>query len=305
MRPHRRREEGDVTPRRGVLAAVDFSEGSRVALAFAARLATQMHAQLHVLHAVDPVLAALGGDDGQRFRSDVRQELQRHLSSITTTPVDASCCHVVDGLASTVIVNIAMRERANVVVLGTRGLSNLEWPALGSTLEDVLRRTSTSLIAVPPTWTPPQMGGADLSGTGPIIAGVNITCPALSGAVEACRLAASLETEAILLHVVPPPQTAPRWQALASAAADAQLDIARQDIEGATSLIRAQSPVRTTLVVEQGDVARVIARAASQHADGIVVLGRGNAPYPYGPPGSIVARTLILGGLPVLMHLVS
>ena len=159
-------------PPRRVMAAVDFSDGSRIALAFAARLAVQAGAQLHVLHAVDPALAAVSGVAGESFRAEVRQELERHLSAVTTLHVDASCCHVVDGLASDVIINVALRERADVVVLGTRGLSNGDWPALGSTLEDVLRRTGTSLIAVPPTWTPPQTAGADLAGTGPVIAGV-------------------------------------------------------------------------------------------------------------------------------------
>jgi hypothetical protein len=134
---------------------------------------------------------------------------------------------------------------------------------------------------------------------------VNVTCPALSGAVAACKLAAALKSDAILLHVVPPPQTPPRWHALAAAAATRQLEVTTQDIEGATAALRTKSPVRTTLVVEQGDVARVIARVARQHPNGLVVLGRGNAPYPYGPPGSVVARTLILGGLPVLMHIES
>jgi hypothetical protein len=32
------------------------------------------------------------------------------------------------------------------------------------------------------------------------------------------------------------------------------------------------------------------------------VLGRAGCPHSYGPPGSIVARTLLLGRVPVLMH---
>ena len=45
-------------PPRSILAAVDFSEPSRVALEFATRLANQCQATLHVLHVEDPLPAA-------------------------------------------------------------------------------------------------------------------------------------------------------------------------------------------------------------------------------------------------------
>jgi nucleotide-binding universal stress UspA family protein len=41
-----------------ILAPADFSDCSRVALAFAARLAQHCGAELHVLHAEPPLLAA-------------------------------------------------------------------------------------------------------------------------------------------------------------------------------------------------------------------------------------------------------
>ena len=49
-------------PPRAILASVDFSEPSRVALTCAARLAKQCRAHLHVLHAEDPLLASAAMD---------------------------------------------------------------------------------------------------------------------------------------------------------------------------------------------------------------------------------------------------
>jgi nucleotide-binding universal stress UspA family protein len=130
-----------------------------------------------------------------------------------------------------------------------------------------------------------------------------MTCPSIDGAVAACRLATCLNTTAILLHAVPPPQTPSRWHALAVKAASHEFEIARHDLEQVAAAIRDESAVRTTLLVESGEAARVIAHAARQHPDSLVVLGRGTVPHAYGAPGSIVARTVVLGHVPVLMHL--
>jgi nucleotide-binding universal stress UspA family protein len=290
-------------PPRRVLSCVDFSEGSRVALSFAARLAKQCRAHLDVLHAIEPSLVAAAEASGQHLIEDAQQELQRFLARAVPASCDAPSYHVVEGSPADCIVDIAQRERADLLVLGTRGLSNIEWwPALGGTLEDVLRRTRTSVLAVPEVWTPPHVDGDDLRGCGPIIAGVNATCPSIDGAVAACRLALFLDTTAILLRAVPPPQTPPQWLTLAIKAASSEYEVARHDFEQMAAAIRHESPVRTTPLVEPGDAARVIAHAARQHPDALVVLGRGTRPHPYGPPGSIVARTVVLGRVPVLMH---
>ena len=48
-------------PPRTILAPVDFSDASRVSLEHAARLAARWTATLHVMHAIDPLLAAAAG----------------------------------------------------------------------------------------------------------------------------------------------------------------------------------------------------------------------------------------------------
>jgi hypothetical protein len=125
----------------------------------------------------------------------------------------------------------------------------------------------------------------------------------LDGAVVACRLASTLNTSAILLHAVPTPQAPPRWHALACAAASRQFEQSRQDLELVTTTIREESQAPTTLTIESGDVTQVIVQAARQHPGGLVVLGRGTVPHPFGSPGSIVARAAVLGGVPVFMYL--
>jgi hypothetical protein len=158
------------------------------------------------------------------------------------------------------------------------------------------------MLAVPATWSPPCPSSDDLTGIGPVIAGVDMTCPSIEAAAAAGQLAAALRTDLLLIHAVPPPQTGTRWQALAEAAAAREFEAARPGLECVASTICAQAGGRATFVTEYGDVAHVLAQAATAHPDAIVVLGRGTAPHAYGPPGSIAARTLILGRVPVLVH---
>ena len=103
-----------------------------------------------------------------------------------------------------------------------------------------------------------------------------------------------------MLHAVPPPQTLPRWQAHATAVASAEFERSRVDFERVARAVRVESPVPTTFTTTRGDVAGVLAQQARLHPYGMVVLGRASCPHDYGPPGSIVARTLLLGRVPVL-----
>jgi len=290
-------------PPRIVLAAVDFSPGARAALDFAARLGTQYAADLHVLHAVPaPLLQA-----AQRAKHDLRAEMleELHRILIETAPAAAASahCHVIEGEIANVILDIAARERADVIVIGENGMSNAEWPGLGSTVEDVLRRTAISMFVVPTAWQPPDRERADLAGAGPIMAGVDMTCPAIEAAAAGCRLAAPLKTTVMMLHAVPPPQTLARWQSYATAVASAEFERSRVDFERVAKAVRVRSPVPTTFATARGDVAGVLAQQARLHPYGMVVLGRASCPHDYGPPGSIVARMLLLGRVPVLMHI--
>jgi len=290
-------------PPRHVLAAIDFSPGSRAAMRFAIRLARHCDADLHVLHAVPTALVQAARFADHDVRVEMLEELHRFLSESAPGCGAAAHCHVIEGDGATVILDIAAREQADVIVLGAKGLSNDDWPALGSTLEDVVRRTTIPIIAVPATWQPPDAGSDDLTGTGPVIAGVDMTCPAIEGAVAGCRIAQLLGTDVLLLHAVPPPQTLVRWQAHAEAAAATAMEQSKVDFERVASAIQARSPVPVTLRTERSDIAAALARQALAHPHGIVVLGRAGRPHSYGPPGSIVDRTLLLGRVPVLMYL--
>jgi hypothetical protein len=90
-------------PPRSVLAATDFSEGSRAAVTFAACLAKHSHATFHLLHAEDPLLAAAAREAGIDLAGDTRQALQDFVASVRPAADYAPMHHVVCGPAAEVI----------------------------------------------------------------------------------------------------------------------------------------------------------------------------------------------------------
>jgi Universal stress protein family len=67
-------------PPRAILAAVSFSDSSRVALVLAARLARHCDAELHVLHVEDPLLDAAARYEGINLSTETSAELRRFVA---------------------------------------------------------------------------------------------------------------------------------------------------------------------------------------------------------------------------------
>src|SRR5688500_17578598 len=136
-------------PPRSILAAVDFSEPSRVALEFAARLANQCRAALHVLHVEDPLLSAAAKAQGIDLRRASCDELTCFTAASrgpgNGTPLHR---HVVTGPATSMICGIAAREQVDVIVLGMHGMSGPARALFGSTTEGVLQHSDTPIFVI-------------------------------------------------------------------------------------------------------------------------------------------------------------
>ena len=283
-----------------VLAAVDFSSPSRTALAFAARLARQSGAELHVMHAEHPLLAAAAADRGLDLAGGTAAELR---SFIETTWPAAECLpqtHVVTGQAGATIANIAIRENADVIVVGARGMTSAQQAFLGSTTERVLRRATRSVFVIPETWTAPTPLASDLTGSGPVFAAVDFRIPSLEAANDAAALAARLGTWLTLVHAVPPVSTLERWRGHADALLRTRVATARRELDCVAR--RMQARVATTAIVETGDVAPCVAGIVHAHPRAILAVGRSVHRDSHGAPGTNAYRMLTLARIPVLMH---
>ena len=132
-----------------ILCAVDFSPDSLQAFAVAmemARLHSGTLLVFHVIEAQPTVLAdALvminkkANDAIAHLIASARQEVERSISSEVTT-----------GRAYVEIVDRAREWKADLVLLGARGVTSLEEVIVGGTAESVVREAPCSVLVTRP-----------------------------------------------------------------------------------------------------------------------------------------------------------
>lgn len=284
-----------------VLAAVDFSESSRSALACAARLAEQSAAELHVLHVPHPLLSGATDVHGTSLNAQMRQALFDFALSTPGASMSTPRHHVVCGHAPSVIRDVAHRESCDVVVVGAHGLSGDDLFPCGATTEALLRDVDFPLLVVADTWAPVSAGSKGLAGTGPVIAGIDFTCPSIAAATAGAHLAESLQTGLLLIHVIAPLQAPAPWRAEVDAVVQHQLAEAAERMTQLEPALRAKVSVECRL--EIGAVAPTLVDIALTMPTAILVLGRAGREREYGPPGTIASRVLAHGRPPLLLQI--
>src|SRR5262245_41669464 len=190
-------------PPRAVLAPVSFSKTSRVQLVLAARLARHCAAQLHVLYVEDPLLDASARRAGIDLATGTQRELQRFVAEAWPAALCSPQTHVIAGAAVDVILDVAHRHRADLIVVDSGRMSIAERLLFGSTTEGLLRRADVSLLVAPAEWTPQQPAAPDLSDLGPLVAVVDVSDqPSVAATKAACELASVLGTSLEVVRVV-------------------------------------------------------------------------------------------------------
>lgn len=144
-----------------IVAAVDFSQTSARALARAAHFAAQDGAELHVLHVFAAPWRQLSFGEmmpliSPEMEKEYRDGLERQLAEFARPIASAhpglrlrTICHDTNTHRSG-IVDYAKSASADLIVLGTRGRTNLRDILLGSTAEKALAASHCSILAVKP-----------------------------------------------------------------------------------------------------------------------------------------------------------
>ena len=133
-----------------ILVPVDLSDGSAQALDTARRLARDTDARLHLLHVVEPIPALhyTGNVEGRfDLDDDLRQRIERSLRE-WSGDIGGARWSVAEGSAPAEIARIARNTQADLVVMGTRGLTGLAHMLIGSVTERVCRSCETPVLVV-------------------------------------------------------------------------------------------------------------------------------------------------------------
>ena len=136
-----------------LLVAVDVSAAAMSALRTGDQIARQLGGQLVILHVIDVANCLRTTDGIHRFQPTLEQ-----LRSQGQTLLETARSGVNDELEVTLllregdpadtIVNTAIAERADLVVIGTDSHGRLAHFLVGSTTDAVIRRSSCPVLAV-------------------------------------------------------------------------------------------------------------------------------------------------------------
>ena len=175
-----------------------------MALVLAARLARHCGADLHVLYVEEPLLDAAARRVGIDLARDTERELHRFVADAWPAALCSPQFHVVAGEAVDVILQVAHRQVADLIVVDGGRISGAERFFFGSKTEGLLRRADVSLLVAPAEWRPPQPDAADLSDLGPVIALVAMSDqPSVAAMKAACELASVLGTSVEVEQIAP------------------------------------------------------------------------------------------------------
>ena len=139
-----------------VLVAVDFSEGSRIALAIADKIASRFRTKLILLHVIHDPASAPGfyssKKAGKKVLRNMDEAAQKMMDDFVKKNLPKSRKidqRIVPGLPAAQIVYLAKKEAVDVIVMGTQGLSGLKRLMIGSNVDKVMRASPISVLAVP------------------------------------------------------------------------------------------------------------------------------------------------------------
>jgi len=133
-----------------ILLAVDGSEWSNRAIPLAAELARKFGAEIVVFHAQERVMAP-GGNHAVESTDDAQGMTDRVVAWLKDEEVSARgetrVCYT--GHIARELAKLARTEGANIIVMGSRGLSEVGGLMLGSVVNKVLHLAEVPVLIVP------------------------------------------------------------------------------------------------------------------------------------------------------------
>ncbi len=141
-----------------ILAATDFSETANAAVEHAAELARHFDAALVLVHAYNveipiasPAMAGgyvLPDNFFEQIGEQATLQVEEAAKALTEKGVKATGV-AIDQPAALAITGEAERRGADLIVMGTRGLTGLKHVAFGSVADRVVRTASCPVLTVP------------------------------------------------------------------------------------------------------------------------------------------------------------
>ena len=138
-----------------ILVPCDFSDCSSNALVYAVEFAKQSGGTLVLLHVIEPIPPGflIEGTPSRQTQSRMRERASHQLSALAILhESDANLGRplVKSGRPWEVIVSMATKIAADLIVIGTHGYAGLKHALLGSVAERVVRHAPCPVLTVRP-----------------------------------------------------------------------------------------------------------------------------------------------------------
>lgn len=134
-----------------ILVAVDLSEDSSRIVQRARAVASGAAAQLHIIHVIEPLSFAYGGDipmDFSGIQDEIYQQASQQLQRFAeNSSIDEAHRHIVMGRPEVEIHAMAEELKADLIVVGSHGRHGLAL-LMGSTANGVLHGAKRDVLAV-------------------------------------------------------------------------------------------------------------------------------------------------------------
>jgi universal stress protein A len=136
---------------KSVLVAVDLSEEAGQVAEKASRVAAQHGAQLHIVHVIEPLSFAYGGDipiDFSSIQEEIQQQAETQLHALCKKlNLPAEQLHIAFGRPENEIHALADKLHTDLIIVGSHGRHGLAL-LLGSTANGVLHGAKCDVLAM-------------------------------------------------------------------------------------------------------------------------------------------------------------
>jgi nucleotide-binding universal stress UspA family protein len=276
-----------------VLCAVDYSASSRTALRYALVTAAHLDATLTVLNVANPLLvSALQTYGITDWPAPEREEL-RAFCCETLGRDDGFDMDVRVGRAEDEIHAVAQTLHADLLVIGSHGLTGIRKMFFGSTAERVLRDSEVPVLVTPSDAHAPGTAADIPALVRRMIVAVDLSEESAPLAQLGARLGQSFNIPVLLMHSIEPLGASPRargdlpsLQRMVRERAEATL----QDLAAGAGTIEP--------MVFVGDPAETIVSAAETRGAGLIVMGLNQSGARR--VGAVAYRVLSRAHVPVL-----
>lgn len=134
-----------------ILCAVDGSKHSHKAAEYARGIARTQKADLVLMNCPGHIPTIVGGHAREKLEQELQQEGQKVLKEFASLCDGYDVCytmHVKTGNPADAIISYAEDNGMDLIVMGSRGLTDLEGMILGSLTHTVLHRTCCPVLII-------------------------------------------------------------------------------------------------------------------------------------------------------------